>query len=98
MLAFRKLIRKFFETEMYCENSLAKNCSVIFTIAENSFNEFLKVAGGAILKRYTELSASEELLNNFAETDKSWVPFSEQDLFMKSEFWEMPVTTIIAVQ
>jgi len=49
MFALRYLIRKFFEMEIYWVNLLAKNCSLIFTIAKNSLNEFLKVNGGVLL-------------------------------------------------
>lgn len=98
MFAFRYLIRKFFEMEMYCTNSLAKNCSVIFTIAKNSLNEFLKVGGGVLLKGFTEFSACEESLNNFIETVASFFPFPKPDLFMKSLFWEMWPSKFIAEQ
>lgn len=98
MFALRYLIRKFFEMEMYWVNSLAKNCSLIFTIAKNSLNEFLKVGGGALLKGLAELSASEELLNNSTETVESFFPFSKPDLFMKSEFCEMLPAKLIVAQ
>jgi len=68
MFAFRYLIRKFFEMEMYCTNSLVKNCSVIFTIAKNSLNEFFKVVEGALFEIFTGLSANKESVNNSIET------------------------------
>lgn len=52
MFAFRYLIRKFFEIEMYCTKALAKNCSVIFTIAKNSLNEFFKVVEGKLFEGF----------------------------------------------
>ena len=68
MFAFRYLIRKFFEMEMYCTNSLAKNCSVIFTIAKNSLNEFFKVFEGALFEVFMELSTNKESVSNSIET------------------------------
>ncbi len=57
MLDFPNLIRKFLELKTYWENSLAKNSSLIFKIAENSFFESLKVVGSELLKGFTKLSA-----------------------------------------
>lgn len=68
MLAFRYLIRRFFEIEMYCTNLLAKNCSVIFTIAKNSLNEFLKAVEGVLFEVFIELSTNKESANNSIET------------------------------
>ena len=97
-LDFPYFIRKFLALKMYCENSLAKNSSLIFTIAEKPLFEFLKVAGSVLLKSFPKLSACTELLNCFMETDKSLFPFSEIILAEKSDFLETSENELIAIQ
>jgi len=65
---------------------LAKNNSLNFKIAENSFFDSLNVVGSELLKGFAKLSAREVLLKNFMDTVTSSLPFSFVDLFVKPEF------------
>lgn len=98
MLDFPYLIKKFLAEKMYWENSLAKNSSLILTMAKNPLLASFKVVGSELLKRFVKLSASAVLLNSFTVTDKSFFSFSEVVLKEKPEFWEMSVTKLIATQ
>jgi len=77
---------------------LARNNSLIFTIAENPLFVSFKEVGSVLLNGFTKLSASAVLLNCFMETDKSLFAFSEVVLTEKPELWEMSKTKLIATQ
>jgi hypothetical protein len=77
---------------------LAKNSSLILTIAENSLFESLKVVGSELLKGFIKLSACAVLLNWLMETDKSFFSFPEVVLTKKLDFCEISKTMLIVTQ
>lgn len=77
---------------------MAKNSSLILTIAENSLFESLKVVGSELLKGFTKLSACAVLLNWFMETDKSFFSLAEFVLTEKPGFCEMSEAKLIVTQ
>lgn len=86
MFAFRSLIGKFLERDLYWVNPVVNSFCVVLTLAQNPLKEFLNVKGRVLLEVFRELSNWEVQQNRFEITGVSYRSVPVFDMLVKVAF------------
>ncbi len=84
--AFRSLIGKFLEMELYCANSVVNSFCLVLSLAKSPFKEFLKVKGGVLLEVFTEFSNCEVQQTRFEMTGEWYCSFHIVEMLLNGVF------------